>query len=327
MDVIKFQAEIAQLGLDLGGMMALVVERVLPLVGADGAAVELAEGDEMVYQSASGIARGQVGLRIQRKTSLSGLCVATGQAQRCDDSESDHRVDRTACRRIGLRSMVVIPLKHNGEAVGVLKAMSALPAKLSDDDVAVLNLVSDMLGASMYFATHYGANNLFYLATHDALTGLSNRSLFMDRLRNAIVQRARDQRSIAVLMIDMNGFKQINDSFGHRVGDAVLQEFANRLNAGTRDSDTVARIGGDEFAVILTPVDTPHGVEKLLQRLQGEIDVPFVFEGHSHQLKASIGCACSPEDFVDIDPLLDLADKRMYATKSEQKQQGSGALH
>lgn len=315
MDVINIQTEIAKLGLDLGNVLSLVVERVLPLIGADGAAIELAEGEDMVYRAASGTAGGQIGLRLKVATSLSGLCVRTGDILRCDDSENDPRVDREACRKIGLRSMIVMPLTHKGATVGALKAMSAQPANFDDSDMQVLGLLSEMIAAAMYFATKYDSDDLFHRATHDSMTGLANRALFMDRMRTLVGESSRARRSAGVLMIDMDGLKQINDTHGHRAGDAVIKEFASRIKTVARLSDTVARLGGDEFGVILTPVELPHGVDVAVERLTSQIQSPFQFEGKMYQLRASIGAAQFPDDGQDINNLIELADQRMYSVK------------
>ena len=120
-------------------------------------------------------------------------------------------------------------------------------------------------------------------------------------------------------MIDMDGLKQVNDTFGHRAGDAVIAEFASRIKAVARLSDTVARLGGDEFAIILAPVDLPEGIAAAMQRLTRKIDTPFLFEGRMYQLRASIGAAQYPEEGNDINRLIELADHRMYATKRERK--------
>ncbi|HVI51341.1 MAG TPA: sensor domain-containing diguanylate cyclase [Candidatus Sulfotelmatobacter sp.] len=316
LDVINIQAEIAKLGLDLGGVMAMIVERIPALIGADGAALELAEGTEMIYQAAAGMATHQVGLRLNRDTSLSGLCVETGETLVCNDSETDPRVDLEACRRVNLRSMIVMPLTHQSKVVGVLKAMSRQVGKFSQDDMNLLGLLSELIAAAMYFATTYDNKDLFHRATHDALTNLPNRALFMDRLRTAIAHNERDRRGTAVLMIDMDGLKQINDTFGHRTGDAVLCEFASRVSRIARHSDTVARLGGDEFAAILTPI-MPNGIDAAIQRLMQEIEAPFLFDSRVYKLRASIGAAFYPDDSNDIIHLIDMADQRMYAMKRE----------
>jgi len=317
MQVIRIQTEIARLGLGLGDIMGFVVEQVLSLICADGAAVELAEGDEMVYRATAGIAKEQIGLRLNIDGSLSGLCVRSGEILNCPDSEADRRVDRAACRLVGLRSMLVMPLQHKGVTVGVLKAMAAQPNRFSSAGVVLLGMLSEVIAAAMYNSVRYDIDELFYQATHDSMTGLANRALFMDRLRSTVLQSERDNRPIGVLIIDMDGLKQINDTHGHRVGDAVIIEFANRIREGTRSSDTVARLGGDEFGVLLTAVEQPRDVDTAVQRIDREIQARFAFEDKEYELRGSIGSAISTVDGLEIEQLLEVADQRMYAAKRQ----------
>jgi diguanylate cyclase (GGDEF)-like protein len=317
-EVIRLQTDIAKLGLDLANVMNLVVERTLPLLEADGAAIELAEGDEIVYRSTSGIARPYLGLRLKLDSSLSGLSIRCGTMLKCDDSETDDRVDKEACQKVGLRSMIVMPLSHNGQPIGVLKAMSVQPAIFTDADMQLLGLLSEVISASMFYATQYDLSDLFYKATHDAMTGLANRSLFMDRARQLITQYARDHLPIGIAIIDMDGLKQINDTYGHRAGDVAIVELAHRINAASRATDTVARLGGDEFGVIVFPIDSSEGVQALAQRMSSEINRHFHFNGFTLELKASIGTSYFPEDSLDINKLIEAADHRMYAMKRRQ---------
>ncbi|MEO6278989.1 sensor domain-containing diguanylate cyclase [Roseateles sp.] len=315
LEVIAIQTEVARLGLDLGGLMNLVVQRTLTLVGADGGVVELAEGDDMVYRAAAGMASGSLGLRLKRGASLSGLCVREGRTLHCDDALTDPRTDRAACERLGLRSMVVVPLRHDGETVGVLKAMSGRVAHFDARHIALLELLSDLVGAAMYFATRFAPGDLFHKATHDGLTNLPNRALFLDRLRASLAQAARDRQPLAVLMLDMNGLKPINDRHGHRAGDAALLEFSRRLTAGVRHSDTAARLGGDEFGVLLRPLAQEGGLEATTSRLAQQINGAFEFEGRMLPVGASMGAASFPEDGTDVTLLVELADQRMYRHK------------
>jgi diguanylate cyclase (GGDEF)-like protein len=317
--IIATQTEIARLGLDLGGVMAMVAEHAQRITQASGAVVELVEGDEMVYRAVAGDAAGMLGVRLKRDASLSGLCVATAETLRCDDSDEDPRVDREACRRVGLRSMVVVPLIHDGGAVGALKVFSPDVAAFGDGDARVLALMSELVAAAMFHATRYGADELFRQATSDQLTGLANRALFMDRLRHAIASSYRTQRRLAVLMLDMDGLKPINDSRGHRAGDAALQEIARRIASELRQSDTVARVGGDEFAYLLSTVPDRDSAQVVAQRIARRCNLPFEFEGEPLQIGASIGLAIGPDDGDEPDVLLELADRDMYAAKRRKK--------
>ena len=315
LEVIAIQTEVARLGLDLSGLMSLVVNRTLGLTGADGAAVEMAEGDDMVYRAAAGMAAGSLGLRLKRGASLSGLCVREGRALYCDDALIDPRTDRAACAKLGLRSMVVVPLRHDGDTVGVLKAMSSQVAHFDGRHVVLLELLSDLVGATMYFATRYAPGALFHKATHDGLTDLPNRALFLDRLRASLAQAVRDGQPLAVMVLDLNGLKPINDHHGHRAGDAALLEFARRLNASVRQSDTAALLGGDEFGVLLRPLAAEGGLEATISRLTQQLNGSFQFEGHTLAVDASMGAARFPEDGGDLGALIDLADQRMYRQK------------
>ncbi|QSI76755.1 sensor domain-containing diguanylate cyclase [Niveibacterium microcysteis] len=323
LEIIAIQTEIARLGADLGSVMQHAVERTLGLIGADGAAIELAEGDDMVYRASAGIAQRFLGLRLARGQSLSGACVALGQAVRCDDTELDSRADKAACRRVGLRSMIVLPLRYGDSTVGVLKAMSARVAGFTESDQRLLDLLAEHVAAAMFHAAKYDTDALFYRATHDAMTDLANRSLFMDRLRGIGVRAGREGMRAGVLVADLNGLKQINDGLGHRAGDALIVEFARRLKACARQSDLAARLGGDEFALILDPVDSPEGAKAAVARLESALGSPLMFEGRVIEVGASIGHALMPDDGCDIDALVDLADRRMYAAKRQQR----GAAH
>ena len=312
--VIKAQSEIAQLGLDLGAVMIRVTERVLDLTPATGAVVELAEGDELVYRATSGAAASHLGLRLLRVNSLSGLCIARGQMLTCADSETDDRVDREACRLIGLRSMIVVPLRHSEQVVGVLKVYS-VARSFDDTDEEILGLMSDLIASAMFNATKNESGALFYQATHDALTGLAHRALFYDRLRHTLASARRDEQSFALLSLDMDGLKRINDTLGHRAGDAALREIADRIQQNSRQSDTVARVGGDEFGVILVGSERPQDVMAHASRIDKSLRVPFSFESHPVALAASIGTAIYPDQGEDIIQLMETADQAMYAAK------------
>ncbi|WP_409362276.1 diguanylate cyclase domain-containing protein [Burkholderia contaminans] len=313
--IIAAQAEIAKLGLDLGSVMAYVAEQVPQLTGASAAAVEFAEGDDMVYRAASGTAAGMLGLRLRRSGSLSGLCVQQGALLHCIDSETDPRVDRDACRRVGLRSMLVMPLTHADTTVGVLKVMSPEVDGFSPADAGTLRLTADLIAAAMFHAARNEANELYLRATHDALTGLPNRALFYDRLRQSMHTTLRANGRLGILNIDMDGLKPINDGFGHRAGDAALREVATRMQGAVRRSDTVARIGGDEFAVILPNIGNRDDAHAQSTRLARQVGEPFEFEGCPMRLGVSVGIALLPDDGTDMNALIEHADKAMYEVK------------
>lgn len=321
LDVIRTQTDIARLGLDLAGVMALVAERAQQLTRAFGAVVELAEGEHMTYRAATGVAEPHLGMRLLQSSSLSGLCIRESRPLQCRDSETDARVDREACRRIGLRSMIVVPLRHHEAVVGVLKVLSDRVDAFDEGDLQILGLMSDLIAAAMFHATKYGASELFHQATHDGLTGLPNRSLFLERLRQCLAQARRETRHFGVLNLDMDGLKPINDRYGHRAGDAALCELAQRLRKVARESDTVARLGGDEFGIILSRIADHDGAQAQVRRLHQHLGQPFAFEQQPIALDASIGVAVFPGDGAELDTLLEHADQSMYRSKRAKQPQ------
>jgi len=157
------------------------------------------------------------------------------------------------------------------------------------------------------------------LAHYDALTHLPNRSLFYDRLGQAIMMSKRRQRRIVLMYIDLDGFKQVNDSMGHHTGDLLLVEVAKRLRLCVRESDTLARLGGDEFTVILNDTHEREDMEMLAKKIIESLDQPFDLQGHAVKIGASIGIARYPDDASTTGTLLIVADKAMYAAKAAGK--------
>jgi diguanylate cyclase (GGDEF)-like protein/PAS domain S-box-containing protein len=152
-------------------------------------------------------------------------------------------------------------------------------------------------------------------ALHDTLTGLPNRSLLLDRLEQALRTARRLATPLSLLVMDLDRFKEINDTFGHRAGDLLIGEVAQRITADLRETDTVARLGGDEFAVILPGADeggAGHVAQKIIDALQR----PFEIEGAAHEVAISIGIAVSPQHGEDVETLMRRADMAMYVAKT-----------
>jgi len=153
------------------------------------------------------------------------------------------------------------------------------------------------------------------LANYDTLTGLPNRNLLHDRLQQAVVQAARVQGSVGVLFLDLDRFKGVNDSLGHKAGDQLLRTLAERLRVCVRESDTLARIGGDEFVVILNVVTDEDGISAAASKILAIVSEPFVIDGQELYLTTSIGVAVYPTDGDDVQSLLKHADLAMYQAK------------
>jgi diguanylate cyclase (GGDEF)-like protein len=161
--------------------------------------------------------------------------------------------------------------------------------------------------------------NLRFFASHDPLTGLSNRTMFNDRLHQALAQAARFERSLALLFIDLDGFKDVNDTHGHTVGDIVLAELANRLRATLREGDVIGRMGGDEFVVLIEEFSEAGQVAEVAKKLLETVVRPFTLQGGECHLTASLGISIYPDDGKDADTLIKNADMAMYLVKQQGK--------
>ncbi|MBK0063043.1 MULTISPECIES: sensor domain-containing diguanylate cyclase [unclassified Acinetobacter] len=319
LSVIKTQTAIVKLGLDLNSVMTVVAQQAKTIIEADGAIIELLEADEMVVHSVSDSNLSLLGHRIKIKNSLSGRCIEEKEILYSQNTEIDPRVDVIACRYVGLRSMAVVPLIHCDEPLGVLKIYSHKVKAFATGDLQLLELMSELIAAAMYHATRFGTQELYRMATQDGLTELSNRSQFLDHFRRCLASAQSTQNYFALLMIDMDGLKPINDQYGHRVGDAALKEFAQRLKMVIRTQDHIARIGGDEFAIILTQLADPEQSLTVVDRINDTCELDFIFENKNLSIRASTGIAIYPTHATTVEELLEYADQQMYLSKRSKK--------
>jgi diguanylate cyclase (GGDEF)-like protein/PAS domain S-box-containing protein len=184
-------------------------------------------------------------------------------------------------------------------------------ALVSDDGkvVSILSFVQDVS------ARIRAEERLQHMATRDALTGLPNRLMLHERLTQAIAQARRSGRRVGVLFIDLDRFKNVNDTLGHRIGDELLKGVTRALAEALRETDLLARLGGDEFMVIVEDFDEPHVLGRIAQKLQEAISQPFRIEDHDIYVTSSIGISVFPDDSDDPDELMKHADVAMYRSK------------
>jgi diguanylate cyclase (GGDEF)-like protein len=193
--------------------------------------------------------------------------------------------------------------------------LTALNRALTDE-VRDRNMVDHQLAAAI--EQEEGARNA---ALHDNLTGLANRALFNDRLEHGIAQAKRHRRILAVMFVDLDNFKSINDTYGHQAGDAVLRTIANRLKHNTREDDTVSRYGGDEFLYLLTQIHEQKDIAmiavKILNAIQAPCNVSVRDDIVIPCLEASIGISIFPKDGATANALIKSADQAMYGAKEK----------
>ncbi|TAK81518.1 MAG: GGDEF and EAL domain-containing protein [Betaproteobacteria bacterium] len=184
---------------------------------------------------------------------------------------------------------------------------------LANDVTALKRAQEDLRFAAIQL--QHDARRLEFLAHHDTLTGLPNRAMFHERAREAVAHARRHDKTAAVLFLDLDNFKDVNDSLGHDVGDGLLRVIASRLRACVRGDDFVARIGGDEFCVLLQDIADPREAAAVAQKLVHELGKAYRIGEHAVGSSASIGIACVPQDGHEVGMLLRLADAAMYRAK------------
>lgn len=214
------------------------------------------------------------------------------------------------------------PLRSLAEVAHAARSLRAFDRRVPPAQIVELdNLGNDfnaLLDELESWQTHLRSENetLAHQASHDSLTGLPNRAYFEGRLIRALRNAAKQGERAAVLFLDSDRFKSINDNFGHAAGDAVLVTVANRVRAQLREDDLVARLGGDEFAVLLAPLHEVEDARRIAEKINASMDVPIQLPGsHSILSSLSIGIAVYPDDGTTPSALLDAADAAMYQTK------------
>ncbi len=246
-----------------------------------------------------------------------GLSAVTAETVDVFDVQNDQRWTdawRTGVLDEGFRSLSSVPIRSStGSVMGVLTMLGRRPGL---GTIAIEQMVAAADLASIALEKHLLSERLEHQALHDALTGLPNRSLLADRLAHALTQAERHQTRVALLYVDLDGFKLVNDQFGHSVGDALLREIATRLVYCVRASDTVARLGGDEFCVILSDLETiDQAVPVALKIVQAVGSMARLGE-REVRVSSSVGLAVYPDHAGDADALYRLSDQAMYRAKN-----------
>ncbi len=212
------------------------------------------------------------------------------------------------------RSWLGVPLKTQNGTIGAIVVQSNVDdAHHTEEDRELLQFVSTQIAAAIERKQMIAS--LQHMALYDRLTQLPNRELFHDRMQLALVRARRGQLQLSLLFMDLDKFKEVNDTFGHAVGDLLLQKVARRLEQCVRAGDTVARFGGDEFVVLLENIGLPEHTALVIEKIRSALNQPFELAGQSMNIVASIGVAHCPLHGNDEKQLLRHADEAMYLAK------------
>jgi diguanylate cyclase (GGDEF)-like protein len=268
-------------------------------------------GKRLRIRAARGYAVGSEGLEISLDDGVTGRCAQSGAPVRVDDVAEEPAYIRGV---EGARSEVAVPMAVEGEVIGVLNAESGLPAAFDDGLVGLLALIAEQ--AAVVIRTARLQEETALLACTDPLTGLFNRRRFLEELGRALHRGERYGDHFALLFLDLDRFKAINDRHGHEAGDRALQAVASALTAGLRQSDVLGRLGGEELAALLMQVDRGRAtrVAERLRAAIGALELPLENDAVL-RLTVSGGLALYPEHGGTPDALLRAADAALYAAK------------
>lgn len=256
------------------------------------------------------------GLPIGPTAGPCGRACHTGETVITEDIATDPDWDdhRQLALPHGLRACWSMPIPSNaGGVLGSFAIYRVEPSAPSARDLELMRMATQL--AAVAIEHRLLTDQLEHQAHHDALTGLPNRLLFQDRLKQALVQAKRKKQQVAVLYMDLDRFKNINDMLGHCAGDALLQHAANRLSACIRKSDTLARVGGDEFVAVIGELENSQDAMRVSTELTKALRAPFQIEGQEVFVSVSLGISIYPTDALDGESLMANADSAMYRAK------------
>ena len=307
------------------GILDHLVERIVQIMPITGAGVTLIAEDAPPRYVAASNASALTFEKLQTDMGEGPCLVAfrSGEAVSVPDIREEHRFPSFAPRaeRMGLRAVFTFPLRHGEEQLGALDLYRDAPGELDDPTMVVAQTLADVASAYVVNAQaradlRDSADQFRESSLHDALTGLPNRILFNQRLEHAAMRARRSGKKMAILFVDMDRFKEVNDTLGHNVGDLLLAAIAVRLGESLRPGDTLARMSGDEFVILCEDLDDAASAEDLAARIGTSLADPFIIETHELNMSASVGIAFSGRGADVPERILQDADTAMYQAKS-----------
>jgi diguanylate cyclase (GGDEF)-like protein len=320
-------AKAMNLVLDLQEVLETILDCAHELLSSHDGSIMLVHGeDELRTVCASGDSAAR-GARLRFGEGIAGRVASTGEPLLVSGVIDPERPGREPGPHRPTTSSLSVPLVHRDVLLGVLNINAAPGLTYTEHHLRALSLFGEQAAAAIANARLYEEQRLLasqnvYQALHDLLTNLPNRALFMDRITHALSRRRRKDQLVALLFLDLDDFKLINDSLGHSAGDEVLITFAERLRGGVRSGDALARFGGDEFAVLVEDVSSPAHAVVAAERILALFAEPFTAGGRNVWLRASIGIAVESLVASSAEALLRNAD----TAKNVAKGQGKGRV-
>jgi diguanylate cyclase (GGDEF)-like protein/PAS domain S-box-containing protein len=318
------QSAVARLGRfalgeqDLDAVMDEVARVVAGTLRIDHCVVMELERDRSALRVVAGVGVQEGVLRRVRfpapQGSLLALALSQSEPLVVEDVDEDPRLrGQPLLREYMVGSGMSALVRTRSDAWGLLAVYSEIRRRFEPDEAEFLGAVANVVSGAV--ERHRVEEGIRHRALHDPLTGLPNRTLALDRLAGALARRQRDGGKVAVVLLDLDRFKLVNESLGHQAGDELLTALAPRLQDAVRPSDTVARLGGDEFVVVCEEIDAPHAAIQVAERLSAAVSQPVVLGDQEHFASASIGIALAESADADPPTLIRDADAAMYRAK------------
>ena len=306
--------------LELDQVLGAILRGSMDLLPAISGSIMLLDGEELVVAAASG-REGTLGRRMSIGDGIAGHVARTRQAMLINGEVSSSVFPGYVAREGNVpHSSMCTPLIERGELLGVLSVAAEAGQEFSEYHLRAVSLFAEhaataIAKARLYEAHRKHADELAYRAAHDSLTGLPNRTVLESRVRDDLAAG----RSFSLLFVDLDGFKEVNDTFGHQVGDLLLQAAAERIRRSVSSDDLPARLGGDEFAIALASVTNTEVALDIASRVLSALSEPFSVDNHWLHISGSLGIAMSGVHGEDFTVLLRCADRALYAAKGAGK--------
>ncbi len=323
-DVLSEFARTMLTDFPIQGILDRLVERIVDVLPISGAGVTLISPTSLPHYVAASDGSAMKFEKLQSELG-EGPCIGAFISDRAvvvSDLRTDDRYRTFAPKAAatGLAAVFTFPLRQGAKRLGALDLYSDTPGRLSAEEMSTAQTLADVTSA--YLVNAQGRADLedssarsHERSVHDALTGLPNRILLLERIEHAIVRSGRSRKVVAVLFIDLDDFKKINDAYGHQVGDELLMAVSERIAVALRPADTLSRLSGDEFVVLCEELDEVVQVEIIASRIVEVLARPFSLSVAEVSISASVGIAFAGQTNHDPEQLLHAADVAMYQIK------------
>lgn len=308
--------------LDFDTVMQRVIVEAATALNVDASSIGLLRDDYFIIKYVYNLPGEFVGLSFPARE-IKGINYAASlkDAVAFNDARRDERLNLDLTRKYGIRSLMITPFIARGTVLGAMSFYClSSPYRFSDVHIDFARKLAGSVSlaienARLFEERKRSEEEMKRLAHHDVLTGLPNRMLFTDHLNLELSQARRNRKRLAVMFMDIDRFKEVNDTLGHTVGDQLLVEVARRLKSTVRESDTVARIGGDEFNILMADIDRAEDAGKIAKKIIASFREPFVVDHHMLNITTSLGISVYPDDGENDEILLKHADVALYHAK------------